>query len=100
MTFWQRSKKKEERKKVKLYRNHWHKWIICLFLGAHVFFMTQPKSAVKKNSILINTRRSAATSRPPPRCYPFTQTSHLNFFGGVGGNGSGGWGGGGSGSGG
>ncbi len=36
--------------------------------------MTQPKYAVKKPSILMNTMRSAATSRPPLRHYPFTQT--------------------------
>jgi hypothetical protein len=50
-------------------------WIICLFLGAHDFFVTQPKYAVKKTSIPIYTMRSAATSRPPSRHYPFTQTS-------------------------
>jgi hypothetical protein len=47
-------------------------------LGAHDFFETQPKYAVKKNSILINTRRSTATSRPPLSWYPFTQTLPLN----------------------
>jgi hypothetical protein len=26
-------------------------WIVCSFLGVHDFFVTQPKSAVKKNSI-------------------------------------------------
>ncbi len=33
---------------------------------ATIFFVAQPKSAVKKISILIKTRRSAATSCPPP----------------------------------
>ncbi len=37
--------------------------------------MTQLKYAVKKTSILMNTMRSTATSRPPSRHYPFTQTS-------------------------
>jgi hypothetical protein len=49
-------------------------WIVCSILGAHYFFVTQPKSAIEKNSILIKTRRSAATSHPPPSRYPFTQT--------------------------
>jgi hypothetical protein len=44
-------------------------------LGGHDFFVTQPKYAIKETSILMNTMRSAATSRPPSRHYPFTQMS-------------------------
>ena len=69
---------------------HWYSF----FVGTNPY-----KICHKKNRILINTRRSAATSRPPLRRYPFTQTSDLDLFGGVGGDGSGGWGGGGSGGG-
>jgi hypothetical protein len=49
-------------------------WIVCSILGTHIFFVKQPKSAIKKNSILIKTRRSAVTSHPPQSRYPFTQT--------------------------
>jgi uncharacterized membrane protein YgcG len=42
---------------------------------AHMIFLRHNQNLpLKKNSILIKTRRSAATSRPPPSCYPFTQT--------------------------